>query len=131
MKSNKLNFIIPLVVYPFDIMVSFGETNEEIGKRLSKYGLTPDDIQLASFTSETIEGRSVMFSSNQSLIRLRYLPKKPKHFGYLQHEIFHCVSFILWRIGMPLEIEKSDEAYAYLIGYVTDEIYKKLKIKMS
>ena len=131
MKSKKLNFIVPLIVYPFDIMVSFGETNEEIDKHLSKYNLTAGDVQLATFTSETVQGRSVMFSSNQSLIRLRHLPKEPKHFGDLQHEIFHCVSFIMWKIGMPLEIQKSDEAYAYLVGYVTNEIYKKLKIKVS
>ncbi len=124
---KKLNFIIPLIVYPFDVMVSFGESNKEIEKCLLKYKLTANDIKLAIFTSNSIQGRTVMFSSNQSLIRLRNIPKQSKDFGDLQHEIFHCISFIMLKIGMPLKIKKSDEAYAYLIGYLTTEIYKRLK----
>ena len=110
-------------------MVSFGETNEEMDKHLKKYNLSAEDVEMATFTSETLQGRCVMFKSNQTLIRLRHIPKEPKHFGNLQHEIFHAVSFIMWKIGMPLEINKSDEAYAYLVDYITMEIYKKLKIR--
>ena len=109
-------------------MVSIGETNEEVDKHLSKYNFTADDVQLATFTSDTMQGRCVMFQGNQSLIRIKNLPKKPEHFGQLSHEIFHCVSMIMWKIGMELVIEKSDEAYAYLVRYLTTEIYKKLKV---
>lgn len=126
MKSKKLNFIVPLIVYPFDVMVSFGESNEEIDKHLKKYGLTSDDVSLATYTSKTVQGRTVMFASNQTLIRLNQIPKTDIEFGNLAHEIFHAVSYIMHRIGMPLKIKKSDEAYAYLISYLTEEIYKKL-----
>ena len=39
MKSKSKNFIIPLVVYPFDVMVSLGETDEQLKKALSKYNV--------------------------------------------------------------------------------------------
>lgn len=126
MKQKKLNFIIPLIIYPFDVMVSFGESNEEMDKHLNKYGLTADDVSLATITSKTVQGRSVMFASNQTLIRMPKIPQTNEDYGNLQHEIFHAVSYIMHRIGMTLKIKKSDEAYAYLISYLTEEIYKKL-----
>lgn len=127
LKTKKLNFIIPLVIYPFDVMVSFGETNEEIDKHFKKYNLSADDISMATITSRTVQGRTVMFSSNQTLIRLINYPKSFKDYGNLQHEIFHAVTFVMDRIGMKLVVEESDEAYAYLIDYLTVEIYKKIK----
>lgn len=126
-KTKSINFIIPLVVYPFDVMISIGETNEQIDKHLSKYNLTPEDVSLATITSSTVQGRTVMFSSNQTLIRLKDYPVTNRNWADLSHEIFHAVAFIMWKIGMPLEINKSDEAYAYLISYISEEIYKKLK----
>lgn len=53
------------------------------------------------------------------------MPKSVTDYGTLAHEIFHAVTFILTRIGMSLTNE-SDEAYAYLIGYLTKEIYKHI-----
>lgn len=126
MKKSKMNFIIPLVVYPFDVAVSFGESDEDLDKFFDKYGLTADDVNLATITSKTVQGRTVMFSTNQTLIRLPAIPKTPTDYGYLQHEIFHAVTFIMDRIGMKLVLLKSDESYAYLISYLTTEIYKRI-----
>jgi len=39
------------------------------------------------------------------------------------------VTFMLENIGLKLEIMVSDEAYAYLIGHITREFYKQLKIE--
>ncbi len=82
----KKNFTIPMVVYPFDLMVSFAESDD----------------------------------------RLRRMPDTPVEFGYLQHEIFHYVTFLLDRLGITFCLETSDEAFAYLVGYITTEIYKKI-----
>ena len=35
----KLNIIIPLVIYPFDVMVSIGQTDKELSLELLKYGI--------------------------------------------------------------------------------------------
>lgn len=126
-KPTSMNFIVPLVIYPFDIMVSFGETNEQVEKNLKSKGILSDeDIELAMFRTETVNGRAVMFESNQSFIRLRQIPVIPNDFGKLQHEIFHVVHFIMDRVGMKYETMVSDEAYAYLTGYITEQIYLKI-----
>lgn len=124
-KAKSLNFIIPLVIYPFDVMVSVGESEDQLEKTLDKYLDAKKEI-VWRWHNETAVGRFCMFSSNQGLIRLRKLPATPEDYGNLQHEIFHYVTHILDRIGMKLVLMKSDEAYSYMIGYLTKEIYKRL-----
>lgn len=128
MKKKSHNFIIPFVIYPFDLMCSFGENNIQVEKALRAYNTLDDaDIEAALFKEESTQGRAVQFSSNQMFLRLRYVPIDPVGFGCLQHEIFHVVNFLMDEIGMKYETGKSDEAYAYLIGYLTKEIYSKVK----
>lgn len=123
MPSKSKNFIIPLVVYPFDLMVSFGETDEQLFARLRKTNVKEDEFNNAAFDGDECKGRYCLFKCGASLIRLRHTPKTSADFGYLHHELFHAVSGIMWRIGVQLEIKVSDEAYAYLIGYLTEQIY--------
>lgn len=127
--NRKLNFIIPLVVYPRDIMVSFGETHDEVNKHLSKYNIELDEDERNHFDRSVCLGRTILFPTNQTLIRMKRIPGTTQEFGTLAHEIFHAASFILGRMGMPLQLEVSDEAYAYLIGYLTEEIYNKIHQK--
>lgn len=122
MKSKKLNFIIPLVVYPFDVMVSLGESDEDLKKAMQKFNVDwSDNMKCVG------QGLFYMTQQNQSLIRTWNYPKTPEDYGSLQHEIFHCVTVLLDKMGMKFIPLKSDEAYAYLVGYLTTEIYKKIK----
>ena len=124
-KELKLNHIIELVVYPYDVMVSFGQTDEELKEALSTYELEESDIKHAIFGSDkTVRGRAVTFSNNASLIRLRDYPITSGDYACLAHEIFHCVTFIMERVGIKFDLNVSDEAYAYLVGYLTKEIYE-------
>ena len=124
-KQTNINFIIPLVIYPFEVVVSIAQDNEQLGKVLDTMSnLTEEDIRACGYPSEYTKGRAVMFSTNASIIRLKELPQTPADFGTLAHEIFHIVTFIMDRVGMKLAIEVSDEAYSYLIGYLTEQIYK-------
>jgi hypothetical protein len=51
-----------------------------------------------------------------------WLPKK--HFVDLVHELVHICSNTFHRMGMPHD-KSTDEAYAYLFGYLYDEITRK------
>jgi hypothetical protein len=102
-------------------MVSIGQSDEQLKKSLKPYGIEWSDSMKCSGM-----GRSVMLDTNQSLIRLYNYPENNLDMGTLQHEIFHCVTFIMDRIGMKFKLMQSDEAYAYLIGYLTKEIYDRL-----
>lgn len=120
MKSK--NFIIPYVIYPFDIMFSFGETDIQLYSKLKREGITDfSDCDIGGIT----KARTVMFKEGPTLIRMRHIPKSPEDFGHLQHEIFHAVDFLFMRISIEL-CDKSGEAYAYLIQYLTEQVYKRI-----
>lgn len=120
------NFIISLDIYPFDVMISVGEDNKTLFKRLIKCGINENEAKLADY--ENIgDARYCLFSTGQSLLRIKSFPKSSKDYGILQHEIFHVASAILYRIGMKLKINTSDEAYAYLIQFLTEKIYSNIK----
>jgi len=127
--SKSYNFIVPLVIYDFDIMFSVGESNYQIYKAVEQrlkdedFKIFQDDEMLFKMP-ETTNGRTVHnLIGGQTIIRLRSKPKNPQGYSVLAHEIFHAVDFIMRHIGITLSPD-SDEAYAYLIGYVTREFFK-------
>lgn len=112
------NFIIPLVVYPFDVMISIGESNERLKAKLDSF-----KVDYTNYFEHPVNlGRSTLFNSKQTLIRFR---TQPSH-ATIAHEVFHAVTCLLDSIGMSFNIDSNDEAYAYLIGYLTQEIYKRI-----
>lgn len=121
-----MHFIIPWEIYPFDVMVCIGENRKAIKKLLDKqFGVkySKDDHGPA-----TAAGRTVMFPSNATLIRLDFWPITSGHKGELAHEVFHAVSYLMDRIGMgPLNIYANAEAYAYAVSYLTQRIYEKVE----
>lgn len=103
-------------------MLSINQSDKALRSRLRQLGVNWDDtLEMSSTTL----GRTTLLPCNRTIIRLRSVPKSVTDYGTLAHEIFHAVTFILTRIGMSLTNE-SDEAYAYLIGYLTKEIYKHI-----
>lgn len=116
------NFTISYVVYPFDIMFSFGETDQVLYRKLKCKGITePEICDISGIT----RARTAVFKEGPSIIRMKNIPKTAEEFGFLQHEIFHAVYFLFTRIGIEL-CEKSDEAFAYAIQYLTEQVYKRI-----
>jgi len=120
-------FIIKLNIYPFDIMVSIDEPDEAILERLIREGNTKKEFKEILNLDETVRGICIMLPSNQTVIRLKRFHKKHDMIGVIVHEAFHATTFILERIGVKLGLSVSDEAYAYLIEFITTEIYNKLE----
>lgn len=116
-----INFIIEYKVYPFELMISLGQTDAEVQKTLKRRNVdaTIDYLSLRG------NGRCIMFEGGQTLIRVKDVPKTVRMYAVLQHEIFHAVDFLFDRIGIKL-CSESSEAYAYLVQYLTESIYKKL-----
>lgn len=121
------NFIIPLAIYPFDVMFSAAESDDILFEKLRKTLPVEHHNQIAEYAKLKVggQGRYVMFPNGASLIRLKRLPESAEDKGSLAHEIFHCVEFLMDRIRVKHKISSS-ETWAYLIGYLTREIYKKL-----
>lgn len=121
-----MNFIVSLGLYPFHIMVSIGQTEEALTEALKGYNIPEKDIRKKKWTlREDNRGKALMFSNGATVIRLVEGPVSPAAQGIIAHEVFHAVTFILsYKIGMKLTKE-SDEAFAYAIGYVTEQIYER------
>ena len=129
MKS--INKIIPIGLYPFDLMLSFHESDKEVINALKKFNIIPGDgTEKKVFDMDKIKtkvGRMVMFIDKQTILRLNFIPhlNNPFEMSLLQHEIFHVVEFMMEEINTPLNTDTC-EPYAYLIQYLTEQIYKIL-----
>lgn len=121
MKSK--NIIVPLVVYPFDVMVSVNQTPSQFKKSLDKYEVRYDEREIDDGVPRV--GRCIQFENNSIAIILYDFDLTPRHYGYLQHEIFHAVHFVMDTIGTPLTMDTA-ESFTYLIAYLTQEIYRQL-----
>lgn len=123
--------IISCEVYPFDIMVYFGASTKPIFKELKKY---MDEAQLAeaqdtfSFNDSMTSARTAMHTNGTLILWMNGRPTTPHQYGVLAHEIFHAVCFIMDRVGVKYTIMESDEAFAYLIGFITKRIYEEYKL---
>lgn len=120
-----INFIFPLQVYPFDLMVSINESSESIKRKLRRKGV---DYNLEMIEYGGGAGRYVIYYEHTlCLIRLPELPRKTSHYAALVHEILHVVISVLRSVGMKIsEDGESDEAYTYLISFITKEIFERI-----
>ena len=109
-------------------MISFNETDKVLLERLVGYGNSKEDCADLMNLPCTTLARFSMLPSNQSIIRIKKQENKYVLIGVISHEIFHAATFILARIGMAMEIGSSDEAYAYLVQYLTEQVCRELKL---
>ena len=101
------------------------ETDEQLFKRLKRFGISETECEVAKL-QYTNRGVTVIFERHETLIRLPKKPKTNEEWGVLQHEIFHATHLIMNTVGIELKHLVSDEAFAYVIGYLTEKIYDKL-----
>ena len=127
-ETLQLGFSIPLHIYPCEVLFSFRQDDEELARMLKDKGAPQKaiDEELAKM-GEYTGARYVFYKNGIGLIRMRQVPTTPVHISYLSHEIFHIVANIMDYIGMPLETTKSEEGYAYLVSYLTEEVFKLLE----
>lgn len=118
-----MNIIVPRSIYPSDLMCSFGESDKELRERLKAFGVRVKGT--AHKYPPQASGITAHYENGFTLIRMRVVPKCPEDYSVLAHEIFHAAGFILEYAGHPLQ-GAENEAYAYLVEYLTREIYKVL-----
>ena len=114
--------VIDYVVYPFQLLVSWQEKYSDLEKVLKE--MLPDGSDDAIFDlNDTAMARCYQFKTGQTVIWFRGLSH-----GIVAHEIFHAVELFMQFIGDSLS-DNSRESYAYLIQYITEEVYKYIKIE--
>ena len=114
-------FIVDYKLYPFNVAVFFGHEEKDVKRWLARrYDTNREEDEILQMYGK---GKTVMLEGGQTILWMPFIPNKGDQ--YLAHEIFHAVQFLFDRIGITLSRD-SDEAYAYAIQYLTNEINKKL-----
>lgn len=116
--------LINIELYNTHIMVYFGQLSGLLDK-LSKY-LRNEDVQKAKELFGDVEdgitlARTCLLESGQIVLWMPKPPITPEEKGTLQHEIFHAANNLMEKVGIRLTLA-SDEAYAYLIGYISTKV---------
>lgn len=112
--------VISIGIYNIDILFVVG-SKEELEQALKKH-LDREDaedayaVMVRDIRDNTL-GRSAILNSGQTALWIQDINDK----GTIAHEIFHIACYIMERAGISL-CHESDEAYAYLIGYITNKI---------
>lgn len=118
------SFIIKLTPYPFDILVSIGQKERALKKVLNEYGIEYSD---PDFYTSCCRARTQNIETGQTIMRFKEIDFESDGHGLIAHEVFHAVEFLFLKIKMPHSVKYTSEAYAYLIGHVTEHIYKNLE----
>ena len=117
--------VINIELYPFDVIVSIGQTNDELYEDISG-NLTKKQF-LKIFKNQSSPALTA-YKKGQPLI-IRFLKEETfNNVGIIAHEAFHAVSYILSNIGIPFSLD-TEEAYTYLLQYLVNEIVKIKEIK--
>lgn len=122
---NQTNsFKLNLKVYPFSVQFVFGDVGFLKAKTKHLEQTYKDWIEELQ---EGDHGFVYPLDTGGYVMWLNEIPNTPMKLGQLSHEIFHLVEKLFRRIDLPLT-EESSEAYAYLIQYITQQVYNKLKL---
>jgi len=110
--------IIPLDIYGHDIVISIGQSDNDLYMEIKE---NVSKKEFKKYMSKQISiATTHKMSSGAILIRFKEDIDDP---GIVAHEAFHAVIFLLEKIGMKFSSD-SEEAYAYLIEYLTNQILK-------
>ncbi len=115
-KRTLREIFIPVSVYDSQVIVLIGHTKEEVLKWIDKN--VENDVKESAKGLINVEsctrGRTACLSGGGSIIWI------VKHNNpVLVHELFHATAHLLRIKGIPLT-QESEEAYAYLLGYLTE-----------
>lgn len=112
--------VISIDIYNIDILFvvsSKEELKQVIRKHLDKKEAEDAyNVMIRNIGDNTL-GRSASLNSGQIVLWVKNADDK----GTIAHEIFHIACYIMERSGISL-CHESDEAYAYLIGYITNKV---------
>jgi len=110
--------IIPLDVYGHDIVVSIGQSDDDLYEQIQ------ENISRKQFDKHMANQKSTAtthkLKTGSILIRFK---DDIDNAGIVAHEAFHAVVFLFKKIGIDFAYE-SEEAYAYTLEYLTNQILK-------
>lgn len=118
-------FKIPIKIYNTTLLVYIGDYNRFV-KYIEKYIGESEAEEVIPRYENSRDGLAVAIDSLGTFsLWLKQFTSSPKDTGILNHELLHTVFFIMDRKGIEYD-EASEEAFAYLMQYLTEAIYEKI-----
>ena len=121
-KTDNSAFIVPCDIYKTEILFVIESDSKAARDIISK---VLDDTTIIE---EDFIGNDGMTFTPQSGYIVVWLERKPQTLiqtAILTHELLHVTISILNRVGVSVS-DSSEEAYTYLIQYLTEEFYKHI-----
>jgi len=117
-------FKIRVEPYGRKLWVVIGGDTKDVLRLLKKEGISKKERRKVDLSD--CDGYTYMFDGLFTLLWLQKAPNNPYRKGILAHEIGHTVDFIMSYCNVTRDND-ANEAFMYLTGWITQEIYKKLK----
>lgn len=110
--------VIPIEVYGHDIVVSIGQTDSDLYEHIK------ENISEKKFDKRFSNQKSIAttFKLKTGCILIRFKDDIDNP-GIVAHEAFHAIVYLFDKIGIEYAYE-SEEAYAYALEYLTNQILK-------
>ena len=110
--------VIPIEVYGHDIVVSIGQTDSDLYEHIK------ENISEKKFDKRFSNQKSIAttFKLKTGCILIRFKDDIDNP-GIVAHEAFHAIVYLFEKIGIEYAYE-SEEAYAYALEYLTNQILK-------
>ena len=110
--------VIPIEVYGHDIVVSIGQTDSDLYEHIK------ENISEKKFDKRFSNQKSIAttFKLKTGCILIRFKDNIDNP-GIVAHEAFHAIVYLFEKIGIEYAYE-SEEAYAYALEYLTNQILK-------
>lgn len=124
-KKDKDLFVVDFGTYPFELLVCFGEDRGPMYRYLLKNDVPEEYVDDLKNHSFGVEFSALHDDKGTSILWLTERPNTPYYQGLLSHEVYHAVCNLFDYIGLDYN-KGSEEAFAYMIGYLTEEIYKRI-----
>lgn len=114
---------IKLSPYPFDVLVFYWTPIEEL-KQWIQEEIPEQVVANPGAYKFDWEGRTIITDWGWIILWVKNKATDPITYGYLVHEIFHCVEFLYNRVWLEYSIE-TGEWWAYMIQYILTKILDK------
>jgi hypothetical protein len=116
MITKKQHFTITYGIYPYDLLVSIGESDEEVTDFIKDNIPEALHEEIHHVFVQGVSARTVFFPDGTTIIRFLDIDN-----GLIAHEALHAVHFLMHALGN----KKITENWNYLIQYVVNQIHKK------
>lgn len=117
---------LSIPIYNHDVLISVDETDDELYEQVKHSFKSRDEFDSQWINFETANARTILHDiDGYCIIRFK---KEPLKHSTIAHEAFHATYFILDRVGIELSGD-SEEAFAYLLAYIVDNIYLRNEIE--